>query len=119
MTEAPAFARFWECYPRHEAKRDALKAWVKLNPSPALQALIHLSIAEQAQGRKWREGFICLPATFLRGERWNDAVEPLALPFNARATPAYGCDWCDHHPRCDSPDLHALKARVEQRRGSA
>jgi hypothetical protein len=108
------FAVFWDAYPRHEAKKDAMKAWEKLGPSPALQATILDAIAAQKCGRKWREGFVCLPATFLRGERWLDDIESAPTPFTSPLS--YGCDWCEHHPRCETPEHHTIKARAEARR---
>ena len=111
------FDTFYESYPKHEGKKDAQMAWKKLAPSPELQATILEAIAQQKTGRKWQEGFAPMPATFIRGERWNDAIDaPLSAAFNAGRIPEYGCDWCEHHPRCESPDHHAIKARMEARR---
>lgn len=96
---------FWESYPRHEAKKDAHKAWNKLKPSPELQEEILQSIADQKQGRKWRDGFVCLPATFLRGERWLDEVEvaPITDQERRQAESFRRNVWrmrCEHEEPC-------------------
>lgn len=71
------FDRFWAAYPRKEAKKDARAAWNKLRPDDALidTMLAAIEAKLRAAGGDWqREGgrFIPLPATWLRGERWND-----------------------------------------------
>lgn len=75
-TEPEEFLEFWSRYPRKEGRKNALKAWKKLSPSPAL-------VEEIMSGLKWRltceewtkDGgkYIPLPATWLNGERWTDA----------------------------------------------
>ena len=68
------FNEFWTAYPRRQAKKDALKAWRALKPSVELVAMIVQHIIQRQHTRQWREGFIPLPATFLRGERWEDEL---------------------------------------------
>lgn len=70
------FALFWADYPRKQAKKDAQKAWAKLKPSPELVDQMLEAIAEQKRGRQWKDGFVPLPATWLRGERWTDELDP-------------------------------------------
>jgi hypothetical protein len=77
--EAPAkFEEFWEAYPRKEAKQDAVKAWDKLGPSAVLLKQMLEAIAQQKGWRKWREGYISNPATWLNGRRWEDQEPPVA-----------------------------------------
>ena len=65
---------FWPAYPRHEGKKDALKAWEKICPDQALVVEIISALAWQSASWRDRESkFIMLPATYLRGERWKDA----------------------------------------------
>ena len=69
------FDAFWAAYPRHDARKDALKAWATLSPSPDLQAEILSALAWQCDLPDWRKHggqFVPLPATYLRGERWTD-----------------------------------------------
>ena len=68
------FEAFWECYPRRHAKKDARKAWAQLNPPPDLVEKIIEHVTLRARSRQWLDGFIPLPATFIRGERWEDEL---------------------------------------------
>lgn len=69
--EPAGFAEWYAFYPRKDAKRDAIKAWRDLNPDTSLQLVM------QAAARNWPKNpdptKIPLPATWLRGARWNDA----------------------------------------------
>ena len=72
------FLAFFYAYPKKEAKRDAFKAWVQMNSSrPELAALLK-EIDRQKGTEKWKEAagrYIPLPATWLRGERWEDTID--------------------------------------------
>lgn len=70
-----SFDAFWAKYPRHDAKKDAQKAWLRLNPSPELVQKIVAALAWQVFKADWQKDdgqFIPLPGTWLRGERWED-----------------------------------------------
>lgn len=80
MTIDPAqlrwFAAFWQLYPRKVAKKAAEKAWAKLAPDAALVEQIMAGLrAQLSQMRARDKQFIPHPATWLRGERWNDEIE--------------------------------------------
>jgi hypothetical protein len=68
------FRAFWDAYPRRQAKKDAQRAWANLRPDAATQeAILHALSWQRAQ---WPDlTYAPLPATWLRGERWQD--EPL------------------------------------------
>lgn len=71
----PGFDRFWSNYPRRVGKKDAIKAWRKANPDESLVDLIVASVERWKRSDQWTKDkgqFIPYPATFLRGERWND-----------------------------------------------
>lgn len=90
VTEPPnplsGFETFWNNYPNKAGKKDAIKAWTKLKPNPDLQLRIIQAITAQRETRKWREGFIPLPATFLNGERWEDQIElPIGVSKSEQA----------------------------------
>ncbi|KKM21098.1 hypothetical protein LCGC14_1638880 [marine sediment metagenome] len=71
------FDFFWKNYPNKNAKKDAKKAWIKLKPDGQLQRTILHALALQSKSKGWLKDngdFIPLPATWLRGERWNDVV---------------------------------------------
>ena len=74
----PGFEEFWKAYPRRDKKKDARRAWGKLNPSPELQQTILADIDRRRRSTQWtKDGgqFVPLPTTYLNGERWNDGYE--------------------------------------------
>lgn len=78
---SPAFNDFWAVYPKRVARKDAWKAWEKLDPSPALVETIMAALAWQTRQADWlRDGgkFVPYPATWLRAERWDDERPTIA-----------------------------------------
>jgi hypothetical protein len=72
------FDKFWKTYPRKEAKKDARKAFKKLNPSFALLTKILADVGRRKISEAWTKDngqFIPLAATYLRGERWEDQLD--------------------------------------------
>jgi len=63
------FDEFWISYPKKEAKKTALKTWLKIKPN-LNDILIALSWQKKTLG--WINGFIPLPTTYLNQERWKD-----------------------------------------------
>jgi hypothetical protein len=75
VEQAVSFDAFWSRYPRHEAKKDALKAWTQLKPSDATIAAIHTALDWQIDSEQWtKQGgqYVPLPASWIRGRRWED-----------------------------------------------
>jgi len=72
------FEEFYNLYPRRQAKAVALKAWLSLKASRCLfEEKIRPALARQIASADWRkEGgkYIPLPATWIRGRRWEDEV---------------------------------------------
>ncbi len=71
----PQFCRFWDVYPRRASKKDARKAWAKLNPSPALVEQIISALAWQVPAYHWdaeSADYAPYPASWLNAERWTD-----------------------------------------------
>ena len=68
------FPAFWSMYPNKVGKRDAEAAYQR-----ALKRARHQSIVEGLQRaltcRRWQEGYIPNPATWLNQERWTDEVK--------------------------------------------
>lgn len=98
-----SFEAFWAVYPRKDARKDARKAWDQLHPDTPLVGRILSDLARRA----WPNDpcYILLPATYLRGERWNDQHSM----GHQSGMPTYpDADWCHHHPRCNSHEWHAL-----------
>ena len=76
------FEQFWTAYPKKQAKHDAAKAFraAKLKPEQ-LQTVLQ-DIKRRGSSPDWQKDggkFIPLPATYLRGKRWEDA--PLSQPM--------------------------------------
>lgn len=69
------FDLFWENYPKHKAKLDALKAWKQTeNIRPPIEKIL-AAINIQEQSHDWvRDGgqWIPYPATWLRKGCWDD-----------------------------------------------
>lgn len=71
------FDRFWESYPRKEAKQTAKKAFEKLNPDEALLMTMMEAIQRFKETSQWKEEngrFIPHPATWLNQRRWEDDI---------------------------------------------
>lgn len=72
------FDRFWESYPRKEAKQTAKKAFEKLNPDEAILQTMLEAIERFKGSAQWREEngrFIPHPATWINQRRWEDEVK--------------------------------------------
>jgi hypothetical protein len=74
------FEEFWAAYPRKQAKKPAAEVYARLlkaaEDAQALQREILAGIETLKRTRQWREGYVPLPTTFLRQERWQDQPAP-------------------------------------------
>jgi hypothetical protein len=72
------FDEFWKAYPKKVAKADARKAWLQTKDvRPELTYLLS-AIQAHCKTEQWMRNagaFIPYPATWLRGERWDDELE--------------------------------------------
>lgn len=69
------FDKFWKLYPKKMGKKDALSAFVTLNPDGELFEIILTNIEGLKETKQWlgdNGQFIPLPANYLRDERWAD-----------------------------------------------
>ena len=69
----PTFLDFWLLYPRRVAKKDAMRAWVKLTPPQQIEAVTAMVEWRRIWQTKDVE-YLPHPATWLNGERWEDEV---------------------------------------------
>ena len=72
------FEKWWKLYPRKLAKGDARKAWKQTAKiRPPMEKLVRALIVARASEQWTRDGgqYIPYPATWLRGERWDDVHE--------------------------------------------
>ena len=85
----PQWLRFWDSYPRRCAKKEARKAWASLRPSSEL--VDQMIEALRWQTVEWAQEqcrYAPYPASWLRGERWNDVppVKSQRVMSDAAAT---------------------------------
>ena len=76
------FDDFWANYPKKVAKADARKAWLQTKDvRPDITTVIN-AVTAACKTEQWMKSggaFIPYPATWLRGERWEDELE-VVLP---------------------------------------
>ena len=108
----PCWLRFWAMYPRHEAKLDARKAWMQLAPSPELVEMMIEALTWQIPLHQWngeKRDFVPLPASWLRGARWEDEA-----PVSSAPSPSWldQCRELKHDPACQSSTAHELRKQI-------
>jgi hypothetical protein len=77
----PLFEQFYSKYPKKQGKAVALKAFTALAPNDELLGTILSALDVHAKTEQWtKDGgkFIPLPATWLRGMRWEDEIRKTA-----------------------------------------
>jgi hypothetical protein len=70
-----SFDEFWKAYPRKIAKADARKAWEQTEKFRPKTEEVLKAVETAKRTEDWRKDggkFIPYPATWLRGERWED-----------------------------------------------
>jgi hypothetical protein len=76
------FDQFWASYPKKVAKADARKAWLQTKDvRPDITTVIN-AVTAACKTEQWMKSggaFIPYPATWLRGERWDD-IHEVVLP---------------------------------------
>ena len=72
------FERFWQAYPRKMGKGDARAAWEQTKTIRPLTADLIKAVVVQKSRDDWTRDagkYIPYPASWLRGERWEDCAE--------------------------------------------
>ena len=81
-----AFERFYQAFPKHVGRHDALKAWLKLKPDDGLIAVIMAMVERYAaEVRDTTPKFILHPATWLNGRRWEDEPDDSKANGNGKS----------------------------------
>jgi hypothetical protein len=93
MNQSEMFDVFWSEYPRRIAKKDAIKAWMRLKITAELFDEILIAVRDQRR-ITWAEtsiNFIPYPASWLNGERWADDVPEFVElhPISRDAAPIF------------------------------
>jgi hypothetical protein len=77
------FSAFWSAYPKKVDKKNALKAFKKINPNPDKFLKLMESLRKQIKAWETKDKqYIPNPATWLNGERWEDEVNALMFQPN-------------------------------------
>ena len=66
-----SFEKFWDSYPNKEGKKMAFDIWKRKDLEGKHEMLISF-VEEAKQTKRWKEGFIKQPTTFLNAESWED-----------------------------------------------
>lgn len=73
------FDTFYNAYPRHDGKAQALKTWEKLSKKKILPEisvlLVFIEKWKQSKSFPREKQYIPMPSTWLNGERWNDELK--------------------------------------------
>jgi hypothetical protein len=69
--------RFWHAYPLKVGKKDAQRAWDRAKDKPPIENILE-AIRRAQRSKRWVEGFVPNPATWLNQGRWDDEL-PLAV----------------------------------------
>ena len=75
MVAKRPFDLFWEAYPKKVKKKEAVMVWQSKRLDAMAETLAADVSRRLSEDRRWLGGFVCDPPTYLRGERWNDAIE--------------------------------------------
>jgi hypothetical protein len=78
------FAEFWAAYPKKVKKKDAEKVWQSKRLDATADVLLADIKRRGSEDRRWLGGFVPDPPTYLRGERWTDAIEPVTKNGNGQ-----------------------------------
>ena len=83
LTPPEGFEEFWKLYPKHAAKEEAIKAWMKLGPEDRQRATAAAPVYAAAMAGK-EPGFIKNAQGWLNGRRWEDEAVAVAPRGQAR-----------------------------------
>jgi hypothetical protein len=84
------FDTFWSCYPRKVAKKDAHRAWDRINKTEHAAIMAALWCWRRYWDARADPEYIMYAATYLNGERWTDELpaEYQYRPPRVAAVPA-------------------------------
>lgn len=97
------FETFWEAYPKKRKKKTSREIWMRKKPD--LEKLIADVAHRMKKDRRWVEGFVPDPTTYLNQERWNDEVEPIDLKVGVKSTADWAADLGLHQNPGEEDDM--------------
>jgi hypothetical protein len=71
-----AFDRFWKVYPKKVKRKTAEEIWRRKRLDPRVDSLLADVGRRLTEDRRWLEGYVPDPTTYLNQERWNDELQP-------------------------------------------
>lgn len=124
LAKPNGFARFWEAYPNKVGKRAAEVAYpraLRRAAGPDPPATILAGVERAMASRKWAEGYIPNPATWLNQDRWLDEPETPVIPLivnpNARRSDPPPTDKRTRHEANMARAFRGADLAAELRRG--
>lgn len=81
------FEDFWLLYPRRVAKRDAMKAWMRLTEADRMAAIVGVAKWRKVWATKDQQ-YVPHASTFLNGARWEDELPAEQVSTYAAHAPA-------------------------------
>lgn len=94
--QADRFNDFWIAYPRRVKKKPTAKIWQSKKLDRLADEIIQDITRRLSSDRRWLDGFIPDPTTYLNQERWNDDIDtspPTAKPDWAKIPSDDGKLW--------------------------
>lgn len=70
-----AFDRFWVVYPKKVKRKTAEEIWRRKHLDPRVDALMSDVLRRLSADKRWLEGYVPDPTTYLNQERWNDELQ--------------------------------------------
>lgn len=81
-TEPVGFAEFWKAYPTKVGKKAAASAFKKAVRLTTVETMLG-AIESQKRSKRWTEGYIPNPATWLNQGRWDDEFQSTGVTGSA------------------------------------
>ncbi|MCP5263635.1 MAG: hypothetical protein H6929_19980 [Rhodoferax sp.] len=108
------FGQFWPAYPRKVKKKEALKAFEKINPTPELLNQMLAALRLQVKALNWTgDRYTPHASTWLNGERWLDELPESATKSNRHPQWALDAGFANvdeaHNERCYERNAHEFR----------
>ena len=87
------FEEFWKIYPLKQARPPCEAKWKSKKLDNVADRIIANVIARLASDRRWSDGFIPNPLTYLNQERWNDPIPDRKPSTNGHSHPSITDDF--------------------------
>lgn len=88
------FEKFWSSYPKKRKKKTAKEIWKRKKLDSLCQTLIDDVANRVANDKRWKDGFVPDPTTYLNGERWDDDIDAESF-VPAEEPQTFGGAWRD------------------------